>query len=177
MNRSNSNNTNKDSQTNRGSSDPNASILSTDSLLSTNTTSSTINPFLAANTPRKDYSAALSILQSRYGTGGHVVPSPKTNPSNKLRDTITQSTFCVEVSTVSNDVPSSGHDGSTSGRLSGYPSFYTVYLKLYCHLEHRKQHSELWHYSIVRAKRKNWWDSLSVQRQRKGEGEREIDLK
>lgn len=90
MNRSNSNNTNKDSQTNRGSSDPNASILSTDSLLSTNTTSSTINPFLAANTPRKDYSAALSILQSRYGTGGHVVPSPKTNPSNKLRDTITQ---------------------------------------------------------------------------------------
>ncbi|KXN82844.1 hypothetical protein AN958_02118 [Leucoagaricus sp. SymC.cos] len=81
---SNHSNTN---QRNGGCDNLNESVLSTDSLLSTNTTASTINPFQRPNPPQKDYSAAFSILQSRYGTGGHTIPSPKSKPSNKLQNT------------------------------------------------------------------------------------------
>ncbi|KAF7768539.1 hypothetical protein Agabi119p4_7782 [Agaricus bisporus var. burnettii] len=62
-----------------------SATLSTDSLLSTNTTSSTVNPLSSGNPPPKDYSAALSILQSRYGTGGYGVPTPKPKPSDKIQ--------------------------------------------------------------------------------------------
>lgn len=83
MDKNNSNDSNNSNRDNHSA--PESSVLSTDSLLSTNTTASTINPLVNANRPTKDYSAALSILQSRYGTGGHAVPTPKSKPSDKIQ--------------------------------------------------------------------------------------------
>jgi hypothetical protein len=83
MDQNNSNNSDNSNGDNPNA--PESSVLSTDSLLSTNTTASTINPLSNANRPAKDYSAALSILQSRYGTGGHVVSTPKSKPSDKIQ--------------------------------------------------------------------------------------------
>ncbi|XP_006462474.1 hypothetical protein AGABI2DRAFT_119332 [Agaricus bisporus var. bisporus H97] len=80
------NKSNNSNNSNRDSHDADTSAtLSTDSLLSTNTTSSTVNPLSSGNPPPKDYSAALSILQSRYGTGGYGVPTPKPKPSDKIQ--------------------------------------------------------------------------------------------
>ncbi|KAF9478214.1 hypothetical protein BDN70DRAFT_880276 [Pholiota conissans] len=61
------------------------SNTSTVSFESTTTVSSTSPLSSRAPPPQKDYAAALSALQSRYGTGG-VLPSPKTGPSKKLPD-------------------------------------------------------------------------------------------
>ncbi|KAF9450546.1 hypothetical protein P691DRAFT_457060 [Macrolepiota fuliginosa MF-IS2] len=107
--------------TGKNETDPNTSSFSTDSLLSTNTTTSTINPLIRGG-PRtnepKDYSAAFSILQSRYGTGGHALPSPKTKPSDKLQVgrasanvAITEGSQSTLVSTPS--IPSSSTTAST----------------------------------------------------------------
>ncbi|KAF8955269.1 hypothetical protein BDZ97DRAFT_1858820 [Flammula alnicola] len=55
---------------------------STVSFQSTTTVSST-TPLGPSQRPQKDYAAALSTLQSRYGTAGNI-PSPKKEPSKKL---------------------------------------------------------------------------------------------
>ena len=56
---------------------------STVSFQSTTTVSSTSPLSSRPRHPPKDYAAALSTLQSRYGTGGFL-PSPKEEPSKKL---------------------------------------------------------------------------------------------
>lgn len=56
---------------------------STVSFQSTTTVSSSSPLNSRPRRPQKDYAAALSTLQSRYGTGGFL-PSPKEEPSKKL---------------------------------------------------------------------------------------------
>ncbi|KAF9568766.1 hypothetical protein CPC08DRAFT_354460 [Agrocybe pediades] len=77
---------------------PNQSTLTVDS---TTTVSSTTPLTSQPNRPQKDYAAALSTLQSRYGSGGSALPSPKVQPSNKLPSSASSSLNPSPLSTFS----------------------------------------------------------------------------
>lgn len=90
--------------------------------------------------PRKDYEAALGILQSRYGTGGDI-PSPKKAPSRKLPELARQAEGSIgtpsstppltednsfSVTTASSSRSSDGSSGDGKGKKKRF-SFLRVF--------------------------------------------------
>jgi hypothetical protein len=95
---------------------PSCNMTSNDSVSVTSTT-----PLGTSAVPQKDYAAALAILQSKYGTTGHIPgPTPKSETSSKHSDprpTFAQSTHApFALSSDKDDRPPESHAAKTTTR-------------------------------------------------------------